>query len=313
MRTRASAKPAGQRAAACEDAPVAEAGALAVRRSRYCRQPRAVVVVKEDLLERGLAGVQRSTRWPASAAITGRRPRRGTQRVGAGALDLTPSSAGQLGAGPERDLDRLRGEVAQLGKRPLVHEPPARRIPMRSQSASTSLRMWEERNTLCPRCLASTRFRGTRPPSGGQDRRGLVEDQQVGAAANAAMSCTFCRLPFESARTFLRRRAGSARRASRGRRRPSRRAGARGTRTSRRSSARATGTALLRRRPRAGVRRPVRSTRRRRTAPPAGARAVQPQQQADGRGLAGAVGPEVAVDLAVVDRQVQASSARVSP
>jgi hypothetical protein len=77
-------------------------------------------------------------------------------------------------------------------------------MPTRSQSASTSLRMCEERNTVWPRCLAScTLSRKATSISGSRPLVGSSRIKSTGRAASAATSCTFWRLPFDSARTFF--------------------------------------------------------------------------------------------------------------
>ena len=82
---------------------------------------------------------------------------------------------------------------------------PSRRIPTRSQSASTSLRMCEERKTVCPRALRLLHASRGRPsPSAGR-ARSSARRASAGRRGwrSAATSWTFCRLPFDSARTFF--------------------------------------------------------------------------------------------------------------
>jgi hypothetical protein len=77
-------------------------------------------------------------------------------------------------------------------------------MPTRSHSASTSLRMCEERKTVWPRCLASwTVSRNATSINGSRPLVGSSRISRSARLANAAISWTFCRLPFESARTFL--------------------------------------------------------------------------------------------------------------
>ena len=77
-------------------------------------------------------------------------------------------------------------------------------MPTRSHSASTSLRMCEERKTVWPRSLASrTVSRKATSISGSRPLVGSSRISRSARVANAATSCTFWRLPFESARTFL--------------------------------------------------------------------------------------------------------------
>ena len=113
---------------------------------------------------------------------------------------------GQRRGGPvEGDLDRLRAEVAQLGQRPLLDEAAvaqdadaiAERLDLaedvRGQEDGLAALAW-------PRATVSrkaTSISGSRP---------LVGSSRISRSArlaNAATSCTFWRLPFDSARTFL--------------------------------------------------------------------------------------------------------------
>ncbi len=82
------------------------------------------------------------------------------------------------GGGVEADLDAQGREMAHLGQGADVHWDPASRIPMR---ASTSLRMWEDKNTLWPRALASwTAWRNACSMSGSSPLVGLSQDERVG-------------------------------------------------------------------------------------------------------------------------------------
>ena len=84
---------------------------------------------------------------------------------------------------------------------------------MRSHSASTSLRMCEDRNTVWPRSLASSMHaRNATSISGSRPLVGSSSSSKSARVASAAISTTFWRLPFDSARTFL--SASSAKRAT---------------------------------------------------------------------------------------------------
>ena len=90
------------------------------------------------------------------------------------------------------------------GSVPCSTSRPLRRMPTRSHSASTSLRMCEERKTVCPRALASwTVSRKATSMSGSRPLVGSSRISRSARLAKAATSCTFWRLPFDRARTFL--------------------------------------------------------------------------------------------------------------
>ena len=135
-------------------------GAPAWRRSREPGRFRARAVVRqEQLLERRFAAEQldapRGGEAPSAAARRCRRPGsgRGCPRP---RPRRRPGTRVRSGAAVERRLDRQGREVAHL--RPACRSRrarPARRIPTRSQSASTSLRMCDDRNTDCPSPRAS--------------------------------------------------------------------------------------------------------------------------------------------------------------
>ena len=81
---------------------------------------------------------------------------------------------------------------------------PARRIPTLAQSCSTSDRMCDERNTVCPRPAASpTQRRNSCSISGSSPLVGSSRSSTSALVANAATSATFCRLPFEYVRERL--------------------------------------------------------------------------------------------------------------
>ena len=194
------------------------------------------------------------------------------QRVRAGARDRDPRERTRCGAGPAN----VTSIVCALRCRSSASVPwstrrPARRIPTRSHVASTSLRMCDERNTVCPRSLASC----DRLPEGHLHQRvepagRLVEQQQVRAGGERGdqlhllavalrqRSHLLARLQLEALDELRRGSATSIAAVQ----------AARGTRASRRPSSRATRTAPRRRRRPAGARGPDRPRRRRRTARP---------------------------------------------
>ena len=169
----------------------------------------------------------------------------------------------------EGDLDRLGAEVAQLRQRSLVDQPALAEDPDPvAQGLDLAQDVRGEEDRLPALLGLADASRGTRPPSAGRGRSSARRACSRSARlASAATSCTFWRLPFDSARTFLSRvelealdelvAVGDVGR---------RRAAGPGTRASRRRSATATGTARRRRRPPAGGPRPGRARRRRRTA-----------------------------------------------
>ena len=74
---------------------------------------------------------------------------------------------------------------------------PARSIATRSQTASTSLRMWDDSSTVWPRSPASrTQARKTCSISGSSPVVGSSRSSTSARLANAAMSRTFWRLPW---------------------------------------------------------------------------------------------------------------------
>ena len=82
---------------------------------------------------------------------------------------------------------------------------PRRMIETRSHSCSTSERMWLDSSTVAPaartRAISSWK---TTSISGSSPLVGSSRMYRSAGTANAAMSATFCRLPFEYARPFLR-------------------------------------------------------------------------------------------------------------
>ena len=123
---------------------------------------------------------------------------------------------------------------------------PARMIDTRSHSASTSARMWLDSSTVRPRRFSSSMHsRKTSSISGSRPDVGSSSSSSSTSDASAATSATFCRLPFEYVRAFL--RGSRSNRSSRASRRlvSTRRAGGRAGRSPRRR----TGSARARRRP----------------------------------------------------------------
>ena len=131
---------------------------------------RAVVVVQEDLLERRLAAVERDHGMPGEG---------GDERPdAAGDLERAPrwrprssrlharQRRAAAGAGPvEGDVDGLRAEVAQLGQRPLLDEPPAAQD---ADAVAERLDLAEdvrgEEDGLPALAWPRARSRGRRPP-----------------------------------------------------------------------------------------------------------------------------------------------------
>ena len=75
---------------------------------------------------------------------------------------------------------------------------PERRIATRELSASTSLRMWEDRNTVWPRSTAScTEVRKACSMSGSNPEVGSSMTSRSARVMRAAMSTSFWRLPLE--------------------------------------------------------------------------------------------------------------------
>jgi hypothetical protein len=138
--------------------------------------------------------------------------------------------------------------------------------------------------------------------SGSRPAVGSSRMSRSARVANAATSCTFCRLPFEALSPSCGCRGLKLDRTSRyalsvppNARQELERLGARETRPEHQR---------LRRRPRAGARPPRRSTRRR-TPRPARPSHVKPEQQPDGRRLARSIGSQEAIHLARRDRKAE--------
>ena len=73
----------------------------------------------------------------------------------------------------------------------------------RSQSASTSDRMWLESRTVRPRCRSSSiHARNAASMSGSRPAVGSSRSSSSTSEASAATSATFCRLPLEYARAL---------------------------------------------------------------------------------------------------------------
>ncbi len=274
----------------------------------------AVVVVQEDLLERGLAArerldrarhrrrrarrsADRCCRRPRSAARSGQRSRRGPPAA--------PASCGVAPANVTSTVCAARWR--SCASVPSSTSLPLPRMPTRSHSASTSLRMCEERKTVCPRCLAScTHSRNAISISGSRPDVGSSSSSSSARVASAAISCTFWRLPFDSARIFL--RVSSWKRSH-----EHVAVGDVGAAVHAREELERLGA--RQRRPQEGLAGDVGDTAVRGDGVAPGVDAeqltearggpVQPEQQPDRGRLAGAVGTEVAVHLAALHRQVE--------
>lgn len=113
---------------------------------------------------------------------------------------MSPSNPGIVGGDY---LDRDSGQVAHVLQSTLLDRVPSRMMATVSHSCSTSERMWLD-STDTPsarRCLTTSwNSRSMGVQTGGR----FVQDQQLGVEASAAISATFCRLPLEYARAFLR-------------------------------------------------------------------------------------------------------------
>ena len=95
---------------------------------------------------------------------------------------------------------------------------PARNIATRSHTASTSLRMCDDNNTVCPRSRASpTHARNTCSMSGSSPVVGSSKSSRSARLANAAISKIFCRLPWLYARAPSCRVQGGSVRSARSR------------------------------------------------------------------------------------------------
>ena len=114
-----------------------------------------------------------------------------------------PSSRRQRrrGRGPgRRRWLRRSAPTGGASRRAFPSRPatPSRRIPTRSHSASTSLRMCEDRKTVWPRSVASwTQWRNACSISGSRPLVGSSSRSSRGRHIRAAMRMSFWRLPFE--------------------------------------------------------------------------------------------------------------------
>ena len=249
----------------------------------------------------GQASVNRSRRCRPDVR---RRPaRRPAVRSGAGRRRSTID----LGAAQPAQLRRVRATSTSR---------PARRMPTRSQTASTSASWCELRNTVCPRSRPrATQRRNSRSISGSRPLVGSSSTSSGARVANAATSATFCRLPVEyvPARLVeiqlepLDQLVAVGQVDARARCRPA------GPGSPRRSAA-ATAPRPPARRPGAGARgaTSAASTPKIQARPRGGPE--QAEQQPDRRGLAGAVRAEEPEHLARLRRSASRSStARVVP
>ena len=180
-------------------------------------------------------------------------------------------------------------------------------IVTRSHSASTSARMWLDSRTVRPASrVSSTHAWKTASLSGSSPEVGSSSTSSSASEASAATSATFWRLPFEYVRPFF--VGSSSKRSSSSARRPRVEPAAQLPEQVDRLAAGQV-------RPQVDVAGDVGepAVQRDRVAPRvaaeqrdrAGVGAQQPEQDADRRRLARAVGPEEAVDLALRDLEVE--------
>ena len=127
------------------------------------------------------------------------------QRVGPAGAPCTPGSGGSSGAvAVERDLDGLGAQVAQLGERALVDEPPASQDPDAvAERLDLAQDVRGQEHGLAAFLGLADAARNTPSISGSSPLVGSSRSSRSARVASAAISCTFCRLPFDNARTFL--------------------------------------------------------------------------------------------------------------
>ena len=115
------------------------------------------------------------------------------------ATELTPGTRDRSGTGPSNVACTVTADRCRSWARlPSSASRPARRMPTRSHSASTSLRMCEERNTVWPRSRASLMLsRNASSISGSSPLVGSSRMSSSARVIRAAMRMTFCRFPFE--------------------------------------------------------------------------------------------------------------------
>ena len=97
--------------------------------------------------------------------------------------EVTPGTPDRSGTAPSKVASTVSAARCRISASvPISTSLPARRMPTRSQSASTSLRMCEERNTVWPRSRASRMHLPERLLHQRiEPARRLVQDEQVGA------------------------------------------------------------------------------------------------------------------------------------
>ena len=208
----------------------------------------ALVVVQEDLLERGLRGCRaRATGWSASAAISGPTlPRHlEAERVRARAPRPRRRAAA---AAPATRPSKVTSTVCALRWRSSASVPSSTSLPCAEDADPVAERLDLAEDVRREEDgLAALLRLAHRLPEGHLHQRietagRLVEDQQVGAARERRDQLHLLAVARARARApSCACRAGSARPAPRGTRRRRRRARGRGTRASRRPSAPATG------------------------------------------------------------------------
>ena len=119
--------------------------------------------------------------------------------------ELTPGTPVRSGTAPSKvasTLSALRWRIS--ASVPISTRLPSRRIPTRSQSASSSLMMCDDKNTVWPRPRASLmQWRKACSINGSSPLVGSSRTSRSGRTINAATRITFWRFPMEYARTFL--------------------------------------------------------------------------------------------------------------
>ena len=223
----------GGRSDTCRERAGAAIGGVGAHRSRDSASPRrrVAVVRDEQLLERRLArrhvldagvGQRAQQRLHRAGHVAldrrGRRRRRCSRRRARESRAPAPSSSARTWSA---------ARPRSTSRRPVSMIRPARSIATRSHTASTSLRMCDDSNTVCPRSRASRDARAEhllheRVEPG----RRLVEQQEIGPARErgdqqdllpVAVAVRADLLVGRRARTGRRARRGRRRRPSRGR------------------------------------------------------------------------------------------------
>jgi len=118
------------------------------------------------------------------------------------ARSLTTVTPGMARAAPTGSCVRKEIDVSvcsrSSAKVPVRTTRPRRTMLTRSQSASTSPRMWLDSRTVRP-CAVASRMHAWNCDSinGSSPEVGSSKMSNSASVANAAMSATFCRLPLE--------------------------------------------------------------------------------------------------------------------